>query len=193
MLRREVAKRIFATEFNDANMIFKESDDKKAPGFLLTPLGEKCNRMFVVGTLLQKELASNGQDWKAKVSDPTGVFWIYTGQFNPDAIQSIMNIDSPSYVAVVGKPRIYRPENSDVLYTSLRAENICKVDEEVRDFWVLETYNATVRRIKRMDANSDVYAQKARMHYYKSDDEYNERRAMYMKLLVESLDSVSNH
>jgi hypothetical protein len=48
---REVARRVFASEFNDAAYTFKESDDERAPVYLLLPTGERANRVFLVGTL----------------------------------------------------------------------------------------------------------------------------------------------
>ena len=46
---REVARRVFAAEYNDASYTFKESDDERAPLYLLLPTGERANRVFVVG------------------------------------------------------------------------------------------------------------------------------------------------
>ncbi|MDY7082565.1 MAG: DNA-binding protein, partial [Halobacteria archaeon] len=48
-MQREVAKRVFAGEFRDASHTFKESDDERAPSYLLLPTGQKANRVFVVG------------------------------------------------------------------------------------------------------------------------------------------------
>jgi len=36
---REVARRVFASEFNDAEFTFKESDDERAPLYALLPTG----------------------------------------------------------------------------------------------------------------------------------------------------------
>ena len=52
---REVAQRVFAGEFNDASYTFKESDDDRAPVYLLLPSGERANRVFIVGTLTETE------------------------------------------------------------------------------------------------------------------------------------------
>ncbi|KPN29615.1 hypothetical protein SY89_00329 [Halolamina pelagica] len=38
---REVARRAFATEFNDASHTFKESDDERAPAYQLLPTGRR--------------------------------------------------------------------------------------------------------------------------------------------------------
>ncbi|MFB6177809.1 MAG: DNA-binding protein, partial [Halobaculum sp.] len=50
---REVARRVFAAEFNDGSHSFKESEDERAPLYLLLPTGERANRVFLVGTLTE--------------------------------------------------------------------------------------------------------------------------------------------
>ena len=46
--RREVARRIFAYEFNRSTHKI-ESKEEKSPIYVLTPTGMRCNRVFVVG------------------------------------------------------------------------------------------------------------------------------------------------
>ena len=53
---REVARRVFANEFNVATHAFKESEDERAPNYILLPTGIRANRVFIVGTLTQLEL-----------------------------------------------------------------------------------------------------------------------------------------
>jgi RPA family protein len=50
---RQVAKRAFAAELNDATHIFKESDEERAPNLALLPSGEAANRYFLVGTVTE--------------------------------------------------------------------------------------------------------------------------------------------
>mgnify|MGYP005846426629 FL=1 len=100
---REVAKRIFAKEFNASNMAFKESEDQLAPTYLLTPTGAKCNRVFVVGTLTEKDnVGSDSEYWRGRVTDPTGAFVLYAGQYHPEAAQVLSDLDVPSFIAVIG-------------------------------------------------------------------------------------------
>lgn len=62
---REVARRVFAQEFNDAGYTFKESDDERAPVYLLLPTGESANRVFLVGTLTEKEdVGEDNEYWQ---------------------------------------------------------------------------------------------------------------------------------
>jgi len=45
---RELAWRIFAEEFNRADLRHSKGADR-APHYIITPTGAKCNRLFVVG------------------------------------------------------------------------------------------------------------------------------------------------
>ena len=72
---REVAKRLFAKEFQASNLTYKDGEDQFAPTYLLTPTGAKCNRVFIVGTLTEKtNIGSDSEFWKGRVSDPTGAY-----------------------------------------------------------------------------------------------------------------------
>ena len=49
-----------------------------APSYVVTPLGAKVNRLFVIGVLTDIEnVSENGELLRAHVSDPTGVFTLY--------------------------------------------------------------------------------------------------------------------
>jgi len=53
---REVAYRIFAQELRDtAVALERDLEDVYAPQYVLSPTGAKINRVFVVGTLTEKE------------------------------------------------------------------------------------------------------------------------------------------
>jgi len=148
-IRREVAKRVFAGEFRDAGHTFKESEEERAPTYLLLPTGEKANRVFVVGTLTEKEdIGSDSEYWRARVVDPTGTFLVYAGQYQPEAVDVIRDVEPPEYVAVVGKPDTYEPDDSDDVITSVRPESMTVVDADTRDRWIAETAERTLERIE---------------------------------------------
>lgn len=181
-MHREVAKRVFAGEFRDASHTFKESDDERAPKYLLLPTGEKANRVFVVGTLTEKEdIGSDSEYWRARVVDPTGTFLVYAGQYQPEAVDELRDIEPPAYVAVVGKPSTYEPDepDSDVI-TSIRPESINVVDADTRDRWIAETAQLTVDRIE--DGNETVYKQRA-SDVYGDDTDYRD-------VVIEALESL---
>ena len=136
---REVAQRVFAGEFNDATYTFKESDDERAPVYVLLPTGERANRVFVVGTLMETEdVGTDSEYWQGQVIDPNGDrFYMYAGQYQPDAASMLRELEPPAYVSVVGKPRTYETDDGEV-NVSIRPESITEVDAATRDRWVVE-------------------------------------------------------
>ncbi len=88
--------------------------------------------------------------WRARVADPTGVFTIYAGQYQPEAAIFLSELQVPAYVAIVGKARKYEPEDGSV-YVSVRPEEINTADEKLRDRWVLDTAEHTLARIKTIE------------------------------------------
>ncbi|KAF5421054.1 MAG: DNA-binding protein [Methanosarcinales archaeon] len=179
---REVAYRIFAQEFRDSNLSFKDSNDQYSPQYLLTPTGAKVNRMFIVGTLTEKEdIGNEAEYWRARVVDPTGAFLIYAGQYQPEAAQVMANIEAPQYLAVVGKPSTFQTEDGTIL-TSVRPESIHIVDAPTRDRWVVETTQRTLERVK--DLNSDnPDAVRAKEHY-------NTDASVYRQMALAALESL---
>jgi len=177
---REVARRVFAREFNDSGYTFKESDDERAPVYLLLPTGERANRIFVVGTLTETEdVGEDSEYWRGRVVDPTGTFFVYAGQYQPEAANVLREIETPKYVSVVGKPRTYETDEGDV-NVAVRPESITVVDAETRDRWVTETAGRTIERIEAATAaNADEgeineYARMAAEQYDRSPETYRE-------------------
>ena len=163
-MRREVAKRVFAGEFRDAGHTFKESEEERAPTYLLLPTGEKANRVFAVGTLTEKDdIGSDSEYWRARVVDPTGTFLVYAGQYQPEAVDVIRDVQPPEYVAVVGKPDTYEPDDSDDVITSVRPESMTVVDADTRDRWIAETAERTLERIEggeRAEEAHEIYGER---------------------------------
>jgi RPA family protein len=161
---REVARRAFAAEFNDATYTFKESDDERAPVYSLLPTGQRANRVFVVGTLTETEdVGDDSEYWRGRIVDPTGTFFAYAGQYQPEATSVLREVETPAYVAVVGKPRSYETDEGDV-NVSLRPESITVVDGETRDRWVVETAERTLDRIESF-GEAGEYAAMAETQY----------------------------
>jgi hypothetical protein len=182
---REVARRVFAREFNDATYTFKESDDERAPVYVLLPTGQRANRVFLVGTLTETEdVGEDSEYWQGRVVDPNGdTFFTYAGQYQPDAASMLRELEPPAYVAVVGKPRTYETEEGEV-NVSVRPESINRVDDATRDRWVVETADRTIERIQRMEGDSvDEYVEMAR-------EEYEDGVAGYKRMVEEALESL---
>ena len=171
---REVARRVFAAEYNDASYTFKESDDERAPLYLLLPTGERANRVFIVGTLTEKEdVGEDSEYWRGRIVDPTGTFFTYAGQYQPEAASALRELEPPAYVAVVGKPRTYETDDGSV-NVSVRPESITTVDAATRDRWVAETAARTLDRIEAFDNEGNEYARMAREQYDLPVEEYRD-------------------
>jgi hypothetical protein len=144
---REVAWRLFAGEYNESNFEVGGTGDR-APTYVVTPLGARVNRLFAVGVLTDVEnVGTDGQPmWRARVSDPTGTFHVYAGQYQPEAAAKLAKVKPPAFAAVMGKSRTYSPEPGTV-YTSIRPEMVKVVDENVRDYWILEACRSLKERL----------------------------------------------
>jgi hypothetical protein len=183
---REVARRVFAEEFNDAGYTFKESDDERAPVYALLPTGERANRVFLVGTLTEKEdVGEDSEYWRGRIVDPTGTFFAYAGQYQPDAAGALRELEPPAYVAVVGKPRTYETDDGQV-NVSVRPESITQVDAATRDRWVVETAERTLERVAAFDDEGNEYARMAREEYDLPVDRYEDAAVAALESLEET-------
>ena len=147
---REVAWRLFAGEYNDSTLEAGGGGDR-APSYVVTPLGARVNRLFAVGVLTDVEnVGTDGQPmWRGRVSDPTGTFHVYAGQYQPEAAAALSAIKPPAFAAIMGKSRTYTPEAGTV-YTSIRPEMVKIVDAGVRDYWILEACRSLKARLAAM-------------------------------------------
>jgi RPA family protein len=180
---REVARRLFAREFNVATYTFKESDDELAPNYTLLPTGERANRVFFAGTLTEtSDVGSDAEYWQGRVVDPTGTFYVYAGQYQSEAANTLRKIDTPTYVTVVGKPRSYETDDGNT-NVAVRPESINEVDEPTRNRWVIETAEQTIERLRAFDVETNDYAQMAR-------EEYGELISSYREAAIAALESL---
>ncbi|UCF50176.1 MAG: hypothetical protein JSU91_01455 [Thermoplasmatales archaeon] len=146
-MKRQTAWRVFAGEFNDSTVEIK-GEGEMTPSFVVTPLGAKVNRLFIIGVLTDVEnISQEGELVRAHISDPTGVFTVYSGQYQKDVTDALLNIDVPTFVAVIGKARTYNPEEG-LMYVSIRPEKILEVSADIRDKWIFETCKNTKNRIE---------------------------------------------
>ncbi|UCC92287.1 MAG: hypothetical protein JSW25_06335, partial [Thermoplasmata archaeon] len=147
---REVAWRVFADEFNSASVEMRD-EGEYAPAYVLTPLGALVNRVYAVGVLTEVENIGTEEEplYRARLQDPTGVFYVSAGQYQPEAAKVLGGLTWPCFVAVVGKTRTYSPEDG-LVYVSLRPEVVKEVGEDERDLWTLEAAKGTMTRIAAM-------------------------------------------
>lgn len=168
---REVVHRIFAAEFKDANLQAREGSDQYSPQYLLTPTGAKCNRVFIVGTLTEKEdMGTESEFWRGRIVDPTGAFFVTAGQYQPEAAQVLARTTPPEFIAVIGKPNTYTTKEGNVI-TSIRAESLQIVDAATRDRWVVDTAKHTMARLEKLKGN-EPDAVKAKEHYSTNVENY---------------------
>ena len=178
---REVAQRVFAAEFNDATYTFRESDDDRAPVYVLLPTGAKANRVFVVGTLTEtQDVGTDDEYWQGRIVDPTGTFFVYAGQYQPEAAGMLRETEPPAFVAVVGKPRTYETDDGG-MNVSLRPEHLTMADETARHRWVIETAERTLDRLDAFDEAGNEYAQMAR-------DRYGDMGSTYREAVITALE-----
>ena len=141
------------------------------PSTSLPPTGAKCNRVFIVGTLTEKEdVGTESEFWRGRIVDPTGAFFVTAGQYQPEAAQVLAKTTPPEFIAVIGKPNTYTTKEGNVM-TSIRAESLQIVDAATRDKWVVDAANQTLRRLEKLDG-IEPDAVKARMHYSTNVEAY---------------------
>ncbi len=147
---REVAWRVFAGEYNDSTYVYTEGGER-SPSYVVTPLGARINRLLVVGVITEVENIATEEEpmWRARLEDSTGTFYISAGQYQPEASQQLAKLEPPVFAAVMGKSRVYSPEEGTI-YVSIRPEMVTEVSEDLRDFWVLEACKNLRERITAM-------------------------------------------
>lgn len=153
-MKRETAWRVFAAEYNASTLEVSDGGER-SPSFLVTPLGAMVNRLFIVGVLTDIENmgTEQGPMWRARITDPTGTFHVYAGQYQPTAAAALSKLKPPVFAAVAGKSRLYKPESGGT-YASIRPEIVKVVDVKLRDYWVLESCQSLK---KRLDAAREAY------------------------------------
>ena len=147
-MNRETAWRVFAGEYNESNLEVSDGGER-SPSFLVTPLGARINRLFVVGVLTDIENVGTEQGpmWRARITDPTGTFHVYAGQYQPVAAAVLSKMKPPVFAAVAGKSRVYKPDEGTT-YVSIRPEIVKPVEAYLRDYWVLESCQSLKRRLE---------------------------------------------
>jgi RPA family protein len=168
---REVSHRLFAAELKESNLMVKEGSDQYSPQYLIIPTGAKVNRVFVVGTLTEKEdMGNEAEFWRGRIVDPTGTFFVTAGKYQPEAAQVLARTTPPEFMAVIGKPSTYTTKEGNVL-TSIRAESIQIVDAATRNRWVVDAAMHTAKRLEKLSGN-EPDAVKAREHYSTNMEAY---------------------
>ena len=154
---RQSAVRLFAQEYRDASLI-EEGSGEYDPSFVITKIGAKINRVLVCGVIdrMERREGDSGPNYSGHVRDPTGSYLFSVASFqpelHPDFEELLARFESGDrfILALVGKARWFETEDGG-MFTSLRAEEFTVIDRECYTNWLVETAEATLRRI---DAHS---------------------------------------
>ncbi|MDK2974502.1 MAG: uncharacterized protein PWP08_873 [Methanofollis sp.] len=179
---REPARRVFAAELREASHHFKDGEDEKSPTYVLLPTGERCNRVLFIGSMTHKE--KRGEQnifYSVRVADPTGTFFVNASQYQQEAMTQVSKIEPPAFVAVVGKPNVYEAPDGRV-FVSVRAESVTVVDREMRNCWVLDAAEQTLRRIEAYGRTPDST---------RAQERYNVDMAVYKRMAYDALTQIA--
>jgi len=154
---RQSAVRLFAQEYRDASLT-EEGSGEYDPSFVITKIGAKISRALVCGVIdrMERREGDSGPNYSGHVRDPTGSYLFSVASFqpelHPDFEELLARFESGDrfLLALVGKARWFETEDGG-MFTSLRAEEFTVIDRECYTNWLVETAEATLRRI---DAHS---------------------------------------
>ena len=138
----EGAVRVLAGEFSRSTLGIPD-EDRNTPGWVVTPGGAWCRRMFLTGALT--EVLDCGDLCRCRVADPSGAFDIVIGGRNTIITESLKKIPVPSFVAITGNAQIYQKNNTISL--SVRPEHIRVIDRAERDRSLLIATEYTLHRL----------------------------------------------
>jgi RPA family protein len=157
---RQSAIRIFAHEYSDANLPL-EGVGEYAPSFIITKLGAKVNRALFGGVIdrFERRDGDNGPSYSGQLRDATGGthrFQIapFQPELHADAEELLARFESGDrfLMMMVGRARWFESDDGG-LFTSFRAEEFCIVEREVYVNWLVETSEATLRRLSAYSAS----------------------------------------
>eukprot|EP00825_Cyclidium_porcatum_P000450 TRINITY_DN10125_c0_g1_i2.p4 TRINITY_DN10125_c0_g1~~TRINITY_DN10125_c0_g1_i2.p4 ORF type:complete len:200 (+),score=-4.93 TRINITY_DN10125_c0_g1_i2:1203-1802(+) len=138
----EGAVRVLAGEFSRSTLGIPD-EDRNTPGWVVTPGGAWCRRMFLAGALT--EVVDVADFCRCRVADPFGAFDIVIGGRNAALAETLKKIPVPSFVAITGNAQIYQKNNTISL--SVRPEHIRIIDRAERDRILLITAEYTISRL----------------------------------------------
>ena len=157
--RRPPAIRILAQEFSESTKSEKGPDEFD-PGFVVTKLGTRVNRLLIAGLLegLAPNETSSGTIWRGQLVDASGIHYFSVGHFDSEEIQSYIvelaalhDSGEPLLLMMVAKGRCYTTDEGSV-YTNMRPEEIAVIDRSRYANWLVEVSEETMKRVTDHDA-----------------------------------------
>lgn len=160
---RDQASLVFIRELKRIKEGVKEEvpegeDEKFAKTIYPLPTVNAVTRVLVMGVLIEKEdIGTTDAYMKGRITDSSGSINVFAGTYQPEAAQQLMDLETPCHVAVVGKPKIFVPDDGSV-NVSITAESITPVTRDQIDIWTQQTSRATLARLKEMEDGDEKEA-----------------------------------
>jgi hypothetical protein len=156
---RQSAIRIFAQEYMDASLP-EEGAGEFDPSFVVTKLGAKINRALVAGVIdrIERREGESGPNYSGVLRDPSGTHRFSVAAFQPELHADIEELlhrfesGDRFLMMLVGRARWFESEDGGV-FTSFRAEEFCEIDTQRYTHWLVETADATLRRLDAYEAS----------------------------------------
>ena len=154
---------MFAREYFESDLIEKGSGEYD-PTFVITKLGAKVNRMMVAGLLerMERRDSDNGANYRGAIRDPTGLHMFSVASFQPELHAQMEELlakfeqnEDPILLLAIGKCNPYQSDEGNV-FTGIRLEQFTTIDGEGNANWLVETADATLRRIDTFQKSRDL-------------------------------------
>ena len=167
--KRQTAIRLFAQEFSESNLT-EQGMGEYDPSFVITKLGIKVNRALFCGVIdrLEKREGDNGPSFNGQLRDPTGVNRFNVASFQPELQPEMEELfarfesGDRFLMAIVGKSRWFEGDEGGI-FTSFRVEEFTVIDQESYMNWLIDTSDATLRRLKFYELSLDMELNKDSM------------------------------
>ena len=104
----------------------------------ITKSGARVFRTLVAGVMMDRIPLKSGEKplYKLRISDPTGGIDILVGQYDPELLPLVEEMDCPSFVTLIGKVRTHTDMDGNESIT-IKPESLSVCTREERDHWLL--------------------------------------------------------
>lgn len=169
--KRQSALRMFASEFGESTL-YDRGPGEYDPGFVISKLGARANRLLVAGLLdrlEERETSSGGKLWQGQLRDASGLHFFSVGDFASDEVREFISDlevrhrdGEPILLMMSAKARWFQNDEGSV-YTSIRPEEICEINRARYGNWLVETCKSTLRRIDALNTASSSDGSRSEM------------------------------
>jgi len=183
---RQVAKYMFTNELKNSVVphIVNKDDEQFASTHVISPTGQELSRVFVCGTLTEVEdIGADTSYYRARLVDQTGAIAVYAGEYQPEAVAAIEDVEIPAYVGVVGKINLFETPDKTII-PSIRAESVFVIDEDTIRTW---SFMAARNLITYIDDPTIEVEPKAL-----AEAHYGDQNAEYKEMAIKALEYLLN-